>query len=177
VAGWLGRLLIEYERARAWTDRLTDDLSDDHWVWRPEPASSAIGWHLGHQGVVNHVMIRNLLLAEPSPDPALESIFDSATPEVARGDLPARDRVAAYRRAVGERTRSMIGGLADHGSEQSRLIATGVLVAVINHEYQHDTWVGEMRQRLGHDLPPGPPSEGATLIDGYWVVIQPELPD
>lgn len=173
LARRLEELLHEYGLARRWTDQLTADLGDADWSWRPEPASSAIGWHVGHQALVNHVMIRNLLLAEPSPDPELESIFDSATPEVDRGALPGRDRVEAYRATVGERTSMMVGRLIEGGSDQSRLIAGGVLTAIVNHDYQHDTWIGEMRQRLGNGLPTGPPSDRTALIDGYWVVARP----
>ena len=166
-------LLDEYDRARAWTDRLTADLDDAQLFWRPVPESSAIAWHLGHQAAVNHFLVRNLLSAEPSPDPDLDAVFDSATPEIDRGQLPTRDRLLAYRAAIGERTRAMMERV-DRGEvgapNQLRLIAAGVLVAAINHEYQHSAWVDEMRGL--QELAPGPaPDSGRlTMIDGYWVV-------
>ncbi len=169
----LRHLLDEYDRARAWTDQLTADLDDPAFFWRPSPTSSAIAWHLGHQAAVNHFLIRNLMSAEPSPDPELDAVFDSATPEIDRGDLPARGRLLAYRAAVGERTRAMTERI-DQGAvgapNQMPMIAAGVLVAAINHEYQHNAWVVEMRQLQG--LAPGPvPGSGSiTMIDGYWVV-------
>ena len=49
--------------------------------------------------------------------------------------------------------------------------ASHVLVALINHEYQHDQWISEVRSRdLGHDLPPRPASPRLTEIDGYTVL-------
>lgn len=166
-------LLDEYDRARAWTDQLTADLDDAALFWRPSPESSAVAWHLGHQAAVNHFLIRNLMSAEPSPDPDLDAVFDSATPETSRGELPARDRLLAYRAAVGERTRAMIERI-DRGGvgapNQMPMIAAGVLVAAINHEYQHDAWVDEMRQLQGLEPGPVPASGRITMIDGYWVV-------
>ena len=43
---------------------------------------------------------------------------------------------------------------------------------LINHEYQHDCWVGEVRQALGHGDPPSPLSTSPCLLncDGYWVM-------
>jgi hypothetical protein len=57
-------------------------------TWPPKENSSAIGWHLGHQAHVAHFMIRNLTAAEPSPDPELDALMDSAQPERFRGALP-----------------------------------------------------------------------------------------
>ncbi len=166
-------LLDEYDLARVWTDQLTADLHDTTLYWRPSADSSAIAWHLGHQAAVNHFLIRNLMSAEPSPDPDLDAVFDSATPEVARGDLPGRARLAAYRAAVGKRTRAMVERV-DHGGlgapNQMPLIAAGVLVTAINHEYQHSAWVAEMRQLQGLAPGPRPGSERIAMIDGYWVV-------
>lgn len=175
----LRELLAEYDLARRWTDALTADLSDDQLTWRPRPESSAIGWHLGHQAAVNHFLIRNLLSAEPSPDSALDALFDSATPEIDRGDLPDRQRLTRYREAVADRTRAMIyrivGGRSDAdadagASRQLTVIASGVLVAAVNHEYQHDAWVAEMRHLVGAPPGPVPTSEKVTMIDGYWVL-------
>lgn len=169
----LSDLLHEYDLARRYTDRLTADIDDVALVWRPRPASSAVGWHLGHQAAVNHYLIRNLLSAEASPDPDLDALFDSATPEPARGDLPERDRLVRYRDTVAERTRAMIDRI-DRGevgaADQLPVIATGVLVAAINHEYQHNTWVDEMRQLLGLAPGPAPDSSRVAPIDGYWVL-------
>ena len=78
-------LLDEYRLARDYTAALVSDLSEAEVHWRPEPKSSAIGWHLGHQGAVNHVMIRNLMSAEASLSAELDRLFDSATPEEERG--------------------------------------------------------------------------------------------
>ncbi|MGP3769623.1 DinB family protein [Streptomyces sp. SDT5-1] len=44
----LHTLLREYDRARAYTDGLSRDLTPDEVIWRPNEDSSAIGWHLGH---------------------------------------------------------------------------------------------------------------------------------
>ncbi len=89
--------LREYNRARAYTDELWKDLSPDEVTWRPHENFSAIGWHLGHQAHVAHFMIRNLTAAEPSPDPALDGLMDSALPEQFRGALPTVRRLSAFR--------------------------------------------------------------------------------
>jgi hypothetical protein len=171
----LGELLDEYDRACAYTDTLWRDLSDREIYWRPRPDFSPIGWHLGHQAVVAHFMVRNLIAAEPSPDPDLEPIMDSANPEANRGDLPAPDRIANYRAAVVQRVHVRLRDI-DQGQvgapNQLRVVGQQLLVALINHEYQHDQWISEVRERhLGHLLPPRPASERLTKIDGYTVMV------
>ena len=170
----LDELLEEYDRARAYTDTLWRDLPDDEVRWRPRPQFSPIGWHLGHQAAVAHFMVRNLTAAEPSPDADLEPVMDSANPEVDRGDLPVPDRIAAYRHAVASRVHVRIGDI-DRGRvgapHQLRIVGQHLLVALINHEYQHDQWISEVRARdLGHGLPPRPTSVRLTEIDGYTVI-------
>jgi hypothetical protein len=170
----LGDLLDEYDRARAYTDTLWQDLPETEVRWRPRPQFSPIGWHLGHQAAVAHFMVRNLTAAEPSPDGDLEPIMDSATPEVDRGDLPSPQRIAAYRSAVAQRVHVRLGDI-DQGrvnaAGQLRVIGQHLLVALINHEYQHDQWIAEVREgHLGHPLPARPFSKRLTEIDGYMVV-------
>jgi len=167
-------LLAEYERALGYTASLWHDLSEDEVRWRPHEQSSAIGWHLGHQAAVAHFMVRNLTAAEPSPDPGLDALMDGATAEADRGHLPGTDRLATYRDAVAERLRFRIGNIAagDVGAPaQLDVIARTLLVAVVNHEYQHAQWIGEVRTRdLGRDLPAHPRSPLLTEIDGYCVL-------
>ena len=40
-------LLVEFDRAVAYTDSLWDDLTADEVHWRPNDNSSAIGWPMG----------------------------------------------------------------------------------------------------------------------------------
>ncbi len=167
-------LLAEYDRALAHTAALVDGLTDEQILWRPNESSSGIGWHLGHQAAVAHFMIRNLTAAEPSPDPELDGLMDSATPETDRGALPAVDRLLDYRDAVAERVRFRIGEI-DAGRtgapDQLRLIAGPLLTAVVNHEYQHSTWIGEVRSEAhGLDLPEIPGSPNLTVVDGYPIL-------
>ena len=170
----LRALLAEYERAITHTDLLWCDLDVDEVHWRPVPDSSAIGWHLGHQAAVAHYMLRNLTAAQPSPDPELDALMDSATPERDRGALPGLDRLGRYREAVAERVRSGIADI-DAGRvgapAQIRHVAATLLAAVVNHEYQHSVWIGEVRRdQLGHELPPPPTSDLLTVVDGYTVL-------
>jgi DinB superfamily len=166
----LQALLNDYEGALSYTDRLWCDLSNDDVTWRPNEYSSAIGWHLGHQAAVAHFMVRNLIAAEPSPDAELEGIMDSATDEKDRGHLPDLERLAAYRSAVSERVRYRIGDI-ERGNvgapAHQHFIAINLLIALINHEYQHDKWISEVRTHLGHALPPTPLSSRLTTTDGY----------
>jgi hypothetical protein len=172
----LKALLREYDRARAYTDELWSDLTPDEVTWRPHEDSSAIGWHLGHQAHVAHFMIRNLTAAEPSPDPELDGLMDSANPEKFRGALPTVERLRAFRSTVAERVHARIGNIAagDVGAPNQMTVIGGyLLVALINHEYQHDQWIGEVREHnLGHALPPDPEAGqlGLGRVDGYLVL-------
>src|SRR5689334_12329833 len=167
-------LLREYDRARAYTDQLWRDLTPDEVTWRPHENSSAIGWHLGHQAAVAHYMIRNLTAAEPSPDPALDPLLDSATDEQTRDTLPDVGRLRGYRDAVADRVHHRIEAILDGrvgAPRQLAVIARTVLVAMINHEYQHDQWIGEVRGgELGRDLPPRPASARLLELDGYLLL-------
>jgi hypothetical protein len=167
-------LLVEYERALDFTDRLWSDLSTDEVHWRPDERASAIGWHLGHQAAVAHFLIRNLTAAEPMIDPPLDALMDSATPEPARGALPTPDHLRRYREAVAARVRARIGDIVagEVGApEQLAVVAVAVMTAIVNHEYQHDQWVGEVRERsLGRPLPARPTSPRLSTVDGYLVL-------
>ena len=167
-------LVSEYDRAIAYTTNLWEDLSPEEVVWRASDEASAIGWHLGHQAAVAHYMVRNLTAAEKSPDAELDELMDSATAERDRGDLPDLGRLADYRDAVAERLRFRIGAI-DSGNvgapAQLRIIAKTLVTAVVNHEYQHSKWIGELRSEVhGKDLPPAPVSEYLQEIDGYMVL-------
>jgi hypothetical protein len=167
-------LLAEYERALAHTASLYDGLTDEQVRWRAGEQASGIGWHLGHQAAVAHYMVRNLTAAEPPIDHELDALMDSATAERDRGDLPSLGRLVDYRTAVAERVRFRIGNIVDGNvgaPAQLRHIAGPLMMAVINHEYQHDQWVGEVRRDVhGLELPPAPTSEWLTTIDGYTVI-------
>ncbi|HTK65519.1 MAG TPA: DinB family protein [Pseudonocardia sp.] len=176
----IAELLTEYDRARAYTDRLWTDLTDDEIRWRPGANSSAVGWHLGHQAHVAHFMVRNLTAAEPSPDPSLDTLMDSACPEPARGGLPDPERLGAFRSAVARRVHSRMTDI-DLGRvgapAQLRVVARHLLTMLVNHEYQHDRWIGEVRSRdLGHALPPDPQSLQLTVIDGYTMLREDPTP-
>ncbi|MFJ6699931.1 DinB family protein [Streptomyces sp. NPDC091272] len=169
----LHRLLREYDRARAYTDDLWKDLTAEE-VTCPHEKSSAIGWHLGHQAHVAHFMIRNLTAAEPSPDPELDGLMDSANPEKFRGALPTVDRLTAFRDTVAERVHARIGDIAAgqvSAPDQLTVIGGHLLTALINHEYQHDQWISEVRaDRLGHALPSDPASDQLSRVNGYLVL-------
>lgn len=168
------QLLDEYDRALAHTDSLWRDLQPDEVLWRPNENSSAIGWHLGHQPAVAHFMVRNLTAAEPSPDPALDSVMDSATSERDRGQLPDLARLETYRTAVAERVHFRMRSIAEGkvgAPKQLAHIASTLLIAVINHEYQHSKWIGEVRsEQFGRALPDEPESDLLSSVDGYLVV-------
>lgn len=170
----LQELVAEYERALSHTNNLWQDLTVDEVHWRPNDDSSAIGWHLGHQAAVAHFMVRNLTAAEPSPDPELDGLMDSATPERDRGALPDLERLGRYRTDVAARVLATVDRIArgDVGAPaQLSAIATTMLTGIINHEYQHSQWIGEVRRDdLGHDLPDAPQSDLLTTIDGYTIL-------
>ncbi|WP_433172018.1 DinB family protein [Actinoallomurus sp. CA-150999] len=167
-------LLREYDRARAYTDELWKDLTPDEVTWRPHENSSAIGWHLGHQAHVAHFMVRNLTAAEPSPDPALDALMDSANPEQFRGALPTVERLTAFRDTVAERVHARMRAIASGkvaAPGQLTIVASHLLTTLVNHEYQHDQWIGEVRAGdLGHALPPDPDCDRVRRLDGYLVV-------
>lgn len=167
-------LLREYDTALTYTDQLSDGLTPAQIAWRADENSSAIGWHLGHQPAVAHFMVRNLTAAEPRIDASLEQLMDSATAESQRGELPPVERLFDYRNTVAERVRFRIGAIANGevgAPVQLGLIATTLLTAVINHEYQHSKWIGEVRSEVhGLHLPDAPTSPLLTVLDGYTVV-------
>jgi DinB family protein len=170
----LPELLEEYDRALAYTDELWRDLRPDEVVWRPHQDFSPIGWHLGHQAHVAHFMIRNLTAAEPSPDPELSELLDSASPEKSRGALPTIEHLSRFRETVAERVRARIDDIAGRrvsAPEQLTVIAGHMLTAIINHEYQHDQWISEVRlQNLGYPLPDDPDTGTICRVDGYLLL-------
>ena len=170
----LPELLAEYERALGYTNDLWVDLTQEEVHWRPDEDASAIGWHLGHQPAVAHFMVRNLTAAEPPIDPVLDRLMDSATATPLRGDLPDLHRIATYRSEVADRVRFRVGNINDGNvgaPVQLRIIATTMLVAIINHEYQHSKWIGEVREgQFGRALPDSPVSDLLTEVDGYLIL-------
>lgn len=170
----IDQLLAEFDRAIAYTDSLWTDLTLDEVHWRPHDNASAIGWHLGHQAAVSHYMVRNLTAAEPPLDAELDRLMDSATPEPDRGTLPDVDRLRAYRSGAAERLRYRMRNIerGDVGAPaQLAVVARLLITAVVNHEYQHSQWIGEVRSRdLGHALPDRPASDLLRTIDGYLVL-------
>jgi hypothetical protein len=172
-------LLAEYDRARAYTDSLWRDLSTSEVRWRPHRQASGIGWHLGHQAAVAHFMVRNLIAAEPSPDPSLDGLMDSATAEPDRDPLPDLDRLTRYRDDVAARLHYRIDAILDgkvSARHQLTTVASTLLIAVINHEYQHDQWIAEVRGNdLRRDLPPPPESDLLVRLDGYLAIAAPAV--
>ncbi|MEX0847222.1 MAG: DinB family protein [Ilumatobacteraceae bacterium] len=168
-------LLAEYDRALTHTDALWRDLTPDEVRWRPHADFSPIGWHLGHQSAVAHFMVRNLTAAEPSPDPDLDPVMDSAHPEARRDEIPDVDRIDRYRTAVAERVRFRIGNIRDGrvgAPAQLAIVARTLVTALVNHEYQHSQWIAEVRRdHLDRALPPAPTSSWLTTIDGYTVLL------
>ena len=119
-------------------------------------------------------MVRNLTAAEPSPDPGLDGVMDGATEEAQRGDLPPVSRIITYRDAVAERVEHWVNHI-DGGNvgapNQLRLIAENMMIAIVNHEYQHSKWIGEVRsEQFGHALPGAPNSDALTVVDGYFIL-------
>ena len=165
----------EYELAQRYTHSLYADLSASETHWRPEPRSSSIAWHLGHQAMVTHLLLRNLIAGEPSLNPDFDLLFDAARPQEQRGDLPSLAAIIAYRAAVAERMHTHFrtvldrqGAVAHDAAQQVARILVPIVVSLINHEYQHDCWIREMRALLHRDMPDHIFSQRVTQQDGYW---------
>jgi uncharacterized damage-inducible protein DinB len=172
----LESLRDEYDLARRYTQSLYEDLSAADVHWRPAVKSSSIAWHLGHQAVVNHILIRNLIAAEPSLNARFEALFDAANPEEQRGDLPALADIVAYRDAVAQHTHAHLSPLLSGqrpALQQGRHTLGAILISLIHHEYQHDCWIREMRHQLGHPKPDTVFSTRVYQLDGYWVLQLP----
>ncbi len=169
----LNDLIAEADRARAYSVALVDGLTEAQVQWRPDENSSAMAWHLGHQGAVTHYLVRNLTAAEPSMAPDFDAVFDSATEEPQRGDLPPLDEILDYRSRIAESATATLRRIeaGDVGApDQLAVIANGLLRAVINHEYQHAKWVGEVRATMTDEPAPEPASSRLINIEGYWLV-------
>ena len=165
--------LDEYKTAQSYSLDLIEGLQADQIAWRPDENASAIAWHLGHQGAVNHYMVRNLTAAEVSFNVDFDRVFDSATPEPGRGDLPPIDEIVDYRRSIAASTGAIIERIerGDVGApEQLVLIASGMLEAIINHEYQHAKWIGEVRSTMTDQPAPMPASSRLIVVDGYHML-------
>ena len=170
----LTALLAEYDTALEYTDQLWKDLSQDEIAWRPDVTASSIGWHLGHQPVVAHFMVRNLTAAEPTIDARFDAMMDSATPEPERDPVPPLHVIEQFRTDVAKRVRFRVGNInRGHvgAPTQLRSIATVMMTSIINHEYQHSKWIGEVRnEKFGHDLPDVPTSDLLSDLDGYAII-------
>ncbi len=169
----LTQLLDEYAAAQTYSINLITGLEPDQVAWRPNENSSAIGWHLGHQAAVNHYMVRNLTAAEVTFNADFDRVFDSATPEPGRGDLPPVDEIIDYRAVIASSTKRIISMIeqGDVGApEQLRLIADGMLRAIINHEYQHAKWIGEVRSTMIDQPAETPKTERLVEVNGYYMV-------
>lgn len=169
----LPALVIEYDIAQAYSLGLVDGLAAEQISWRPDQNSSAMGWHLGHQGAVNHFMVRNLTAAEPSVNVDFDAVFDSATPEPARGALPNADAIIEYRKAIASSTHKTVNRIADGdvgAPQQLRLVAAAMMVTIINHEYQHAQWIGEVRSTFTDAPAPKPETSNVVEVDGYYMV-------
>jgi hypothetical protein len=83
-------------------------------------------------------------------------------------------RLTAFRDVVAERVHARIGDIAAGNvgaPAQLTIVATHLLTALVNHEYQHDQWISEVRaENLGHALPPDPESDHLSRVDGYLVL-------
>jgi hypothetical protein len=165
----------EFDLALRYTQSLYEDLSDAEVQWRAAPHSSGIAWHLGHQAAVNHYLMRNLINAEASLNPQFDALFDSANPEEHRGNTPSLAEIVAYRHAIATRTYRHIDTIlagdqpaAHEAAQHVTRIIEPILISMINHEYQHDCWVREMRATLGRDKPDTILSNRVRQVDGYW---------
>jgi len=169
----LSTLLDEFDIAQRYSASLTAGLDDAQVAWRPDENSSAMAWHLGHQGAVTHYMVRNLTAAEAPFDASFDKVFDSATPEPARGDLPPLAEIVGYREAIAASTRRVITKIADGdvgAPEQLQRVAARLMAGVIDHEYQHAKWVEEVRGTFLDTEAPAPQSANTVLVDGYWMI-------
>jgi hypothetical protein len=166
-------LIRELEIARRHTVDLVAGLDPEQIVWRPHEHSSAIGWHLGHQAAVCHYMVRNLTAAEPPIDRALDVLFDSATSEPDRSPLPSVTAIFDYRDAVEASATATLERIVDRdvgAPNQLTVVAGGLVCALINHEYQHSMWIGEVRDTMIGAPRPTPASDHLVAVDGYWTI-------
>ncbi len=169
----LAELIDELDLAQRFSVDLVAELTPDQIVWRPHQDSSAIGWHLGHQAAVCHYMVRNLTAAEPPIDRHFDVLFDSATTEPDRDPLPSVPEILAYREAVAASARVTLTRIVDRrvgAPDQLTMVARGLVSALINHEYQHSTWIGEVRDTMVDTPAPSPASNRLTSVDGYWMI-------
>lgn len=167
-------LLAEYANSQAYSLSLINDLTPDQVHWRPDEHGSSMAWHLGHQGAVNHYLVRNLTSAEVTFNAGFDKVFDSATPEPERCELPTVEAIIDYREAIAESTLRTISRIdsGDVGApEQLKLIAHGLIRAVINHEYQHAKWIEEVCTTMTGASTAPPTSDRIEQVEGYWMLI------
>ena len=102
----LTSLRDEYDLARRYTQALYEDLSEADVQWRPSAQSSSIAWHLGHQAAAAHFVLRNLINAEASLNPAYDALVRFRLGcDVPRRNAAARRHRGVSRRHCGARSR------------------------------------------------------------------------
>jgi hypothetical protein len=88
--------------------------------------------------------------------------------------LPTIERLTAFRTKVAERVHARMTDIASGrvaAPAQPAIVATHLLTALVDHEYRHDQWIGEVRAgALGHPLPPDPDTAQVSRVDGYLVL-------
>ncbi|MFF7777135.1 hypothetical protein ACFZCG_22245 [Streptomyces tanashiensis] len=87
--------------------------------------------------------------------------------------MPTVERLTAFRDTIAERVHTRIGNIAAGrvgAPAQLTIVANHLLLALINHEYQHDQWISEVRaDKLGLALSCDLASDCISRVDGYLV--------
>lgn len=82
--------------------------------------------------------------------------------------------IESFRGDVARRVKFRVGNINRGHVEaptQLRSIAVVMMTSIINHEYQHNKWIGEVRNdQFGRAVPEVPESELLDEIDGYPVI-------
>ncbi len=97
----------------------------------------ALEWHRG-EGSAGRAWDRGQTVIAPTDDAPLPTI-----------DEGSFDRIREYRSVVAERVHYRVGHIDDSAlgvPSQLRVIASTLLIALINHEYQHSKWIGELHK-------------------------------
>jgi hypothetical protein len=140
--------------------------------WRPTPDSSAIGWHLGRARRSLHA---GTSAPPTSPGPA-HALMDSASLNPA-AETCQLDQLAAFRRGRSTRIHALDDchrrSRCRRTPRSNRTVGRHLLTLLINHEYQHDRWIGEVRSDLPRTAA-GPSGACLTLVDNYLTLA--ELP-
>jgi iron(II)-dependent oxidoreductase len=171
-------LAAELGRARARTEQLLEELSDEQLVEQVSPLMSPLVWDLAHIGHFEELWLLRTLAGRPPRREEHDEVYDSFAHERSkRGELPSLSPPAAraYVDDVRQQVLALLGELRWDASDP--LLEGGFVVGmVVQHELQHIETMTQTLQLGGFPgpapaRPPDVASNGEMLVRAGAVTL------